>query len=603
MSSCSAFDRPQSVQGSPLSPAGLHKLLSSITRIRKTCQHVSDIVNIPWLSSESWRPPVAISTEDPVLPSFDHKILTRAAHFCLSTFGIDEDCLDFAKRVPPASTPIWESDSLHFPSKPTSLLRSLHNFLKPYPHSSLFSIKFTLRALRWCCGLLMTENSCSPDSLVYVRSDKYLEKRSGRGNPSGNISFVEASSPSNWRRENANKSVLGLNYPFQVLNPSSQADLSSPLCVLFVEESREQPSIRRPFTGSAAAHDILLGDGVKECDGMTRNYLSKSDGSSDPEDNAGWNKRVEDSSSRAPADGETSKKPSKSQRPNSHYDEGTNGTAKTDKKRKRDSPERDDDDFDDSGRGGGRPNSGKRRKDEEEESEKNKFACPFYKNDPQAFRASRTCVGPGWSSVHRVKEHIFRRHMLSDTQCHDCMEDFETHVALDEHLETPCRLKPPLKPHGINKKQEGQLRSRKMYQKSLDEEEKWRAIYKIIFPDAQGIPSPYYEPEVPEFPDYYRQMFLRKLPGNVTEQLIAPGSELMKHITTNAVANQQISTRDAGRKLSGGYTLPSSTQVLAKEQLVQQIQNAVEAAVRKTLSQVDAPKQSNSEPPDSNPEF
>jgi hypothetical protein len=70
------------------------------------------------------------------------------------------------------------------------------------------------------------------------------------------------------------------------------------------------------------------------------------------------------------------------------------------------------------------------------------------------------------------------------------MEDFETQVALDEHLETPCRLKPPLKPHGINKKQEGQLRSRKMYQKSLDEEEKWRAIYKIIFPDAQGIPSP-----------------------------------------------------------------------------------------------------------------
>jgi hypothetical protein len=92
-------------------------------------------------------------------------------------------------------------------------------------------------------------------------------------------------------------------------------------------------------------------------------------------------------------------------------------------------------------------------------------------------------------------------------------------------------------------------------------------------------------------------MFLRKLPGNVTEQLIAPGSELMKHITTNAVASQQISARDAGRKLSGGYTLPSSTQVSAKEQLVQQIQNAVEAAVRKTLSQVDAPKKSNSEPP------
>jgi hypothetical protein len=125
--------------------------------------------------------------------------------------------------------------------------------------------------------------------------------------------------------------------------------------------------------------------------------------SSDPEDNAGSIKREEHGDSRAPEGGETSKKPSKRQRQNSHYGEGTNGTTKAGKKRKRDSVERDDDDFDDSGRGGGRPNTGKRRKDEEEESAKNKFACPFYKNDPQAFRASRTCVGPGWSSVHRVK--------------------------------------------------------------------------------------------------------------------------------------------------------------------------------------------------------
>jgi hypothetical protein len=44
--------------------------------------------------------------------------------------------------------------------------------------------------------------------------------------------------------------------------------------------------------------------------------------------------------------------------------------------------------------------------------------------------------------------------------------------------------------HGINTKQEKQLRSRKIYQKTLDEEEKWRAIYKIIFPEAQDIPSP-----------------------------------------------------------------------------------------------------------------
>jgi hypothetical protein len=31
------------------------------------------------------------------------------------------------------------------------------------------------------------------------------------------------------------------------------------------------------------------------------------------------------------------------------------------------------------------------------------FACPYYKRDPQKFKNCRSCCGPGWSSVHRVK--------------------------------------------------------------------------------------------------------------------------------------------------------------------------------------------------------
>ncbi|KAI8686662.1 hypothetical protein NCS56_00326700 [Fusarium sp. Ph1] len=553
--------------GAPYLWEAFQDVHQSFKRMLKKYQHVSDSPNDPWLSSRSRGRPVAKFTKDPLLSSLDPKIFTTAthlAHFCLDTFSRDQDCLELSSKDIPTPTPILASDSLHFTSRPSRFLRTLHNLLKP-SRSALFSTNFTLRALHWFCGFLMTENSCTPDALVYVRSDKYLETSSHRGNPSSDGSFVEASSTSYLRRENAD----------------NQADPSSPLCVSFVEESREQWSIRGPCASPENTHNILPSDGVNGCDPITGNILIRSEGSSDPEDNASSIKRQEHGNSRAPEDGETSQKPSKSQKPNSHYDEGTNGTTKAGKKRKRDSPERDDDDFDDSGRGSGRPNTGKRRKDEEEESEKNKFACPFYKNDPQAFRASRTCVGPGWSSVHRVKEHIFRRHMLSDTQCHHCMEDFETQVALDEHIETPCRRKPPLKSHGINKKQEGQLRSRKMYQKSLDEEEKWRAIYKIIFPDEENIPSPYYEPEVPEFPDYYRQMLIQKLPGIVTEQLRAAGPGLMRHITDDVMANQHCSTSGFGSK----------SNLSENPQLVRQIENVVEIALRKTLSEVDRSKE------------
>ncbi|KAM6530146.1 hypothetical protein FALCPG4_008270 [Fusarium falciforme] len=307
---------------------------------------------------------------------------------------------------------------------------------------------------------------------------------------------------------------------------------------------------------------------------------------------------AENGSSRAPADGETSKRPPKGQRKSSHYDRATNPTAEADKKRKRDSTEREDDVLSESGGGGGRSNTGKRRKEEEEGSENSKFACPFYKNDPQALRGSRTCVGPGWSSVHRVKEHIFRRHILPERQCHDCLGHFETQAELDQHLEAPCRQEPPLKFHGINKNQEKQLRSRKMYRKSLDEEEKWRAVYKITFPDEVNIPSSYYEPEVPESPDCYRQLLIQKLTRIITKRLTAPESGLMKHITANAMTNAQNlyqGTNEAGRKLNRELNLTGPTQVPTYPQLVQQIKNVVEAAVRKTLSQVDGPKEPNNE--------
>lgn len=32
-----------------------------------------------------------------------------------------------------------------------------------------------------------------------------------------------------------------------------------------------------------------------------------------------------------------------------------------------------------------------------------KFACPFFKNDPVKYGTERTCVGPGWDKIPRLK--------------------------------------------------------------------------------------------------------------------------------------------------------------------------------------------------------
>jgi len=32
-----------------------------------------------------------------------------------------------------------------------------------------------------------------------------------------------------------------------------------------------------------------------------------------------------------------------------------------------------------------------------------KFACPFFKRNPEKYRDSRSCTGPGWATVRRTK--------------------------------------------------------------------------------------------------------------------------------------------------------------------------------------------------------
>lgn len=40
-----------------------------------------------------------------------------------------------------------------------------------------------------------------------------------------------------------------------------------------------------------------------------------------------------------------------------------------------------------------------------------RFACPYYKNNPGKFRQKRTCCGPGWPTVHRVKYDLSQGHL------------------------------------------------------------------------------------------------------------------------------------------------------------------------------------------------
>lgn len=123
-----------------------------------------------------------------------------------------------------------------------------------------------------------------------------------------------------------------------------------------------------------------------------------------------------------------------------------------------------------------------------------KFACPFFKRNPRKYATWTTCPGPGWEELHRVKEHLYRRHRLP-IQCPRCWDRFDDDDLLRTHLqsEQACNMIPreeaPLL-EGLTKTQMDRLRSRKKTRADVTPVRKWREIYWILFPDDVGLITP-----------------------------------------------------------------------------------------------------------------
>ncbi|KAI1762554.1 hypothetical protein GGR53DRAFT_521585 [Hypoxylon sp. FL1150] len=139
--------------------------------------------------------------------------------------------------------------------------------------------------------------------------------------------------------------------------------------------------------------------------------------------------------------------------------------------------------------------SGNKRAKTDNEQEP-KFACPFFKHNAKAHSKNRSCTGPGWTTLHRLKEHLYRVHRLPKHTCPRCNEAFEDARDQHEHLRADVLCEkldvvPVLQ--GIDEATETVLRARK--KTGMTDEQRWNDIYMILFPNAnrKALPSPYYD--------------------------------------------------------------------------------------------------------------
>lgn len=142
-----------------------------------------------------------------------------------------------------------------------------------------------------------------------------------------------------------------------------------------------------------------------------------------------------------------------------------------------------------------------------------RFACPYCrssrpishciprliqdktdKSNPGKFRQKRTCCGPGWPTVHRVKEHLYRCHTIGKHTCSRCLKKCKSASELLAHqrASVPCETRTDAFPEGtMMPSQEEALRIKKRVPPNTTEEQRWNEVYLVLFPEETGaLPSP-----------------------------------------------------------------------------------------------------------------
>ncbi|KAK7425114.1 hypothetical protein QQX98_000028 [Neonectria punicea] len=153
------------------------------------------------------------------------------------------------------------------------------------------------------------------------------------------------------------------------------------------------------------------------------------------------------------------------------------------------------------------------------------LACPFLKGHPD--RKWPRCQ-KGWPSVHRIKEHVYKAHQLP-IRCDRCFKQFNKEAELKHHHREDERCEvvdPPQDVLGIDEETRRNLRSRAAARNGT-QEEKWRHMYRIIFPDVKDsdIPSPHYDLQALELPisaetrAQYRRFLRQEIPPRLVRKI------------------------------------------------------------------------------------
>ncbi|OJD28959.1 triacylglycerol lipase [Diplodia corticola] len=154
-----------------------------------------------------------------------------------------------------------------------------------------------------------------------------------------------------------------------------------------------------------------------------------------------------------------------------------------------------------------------------------RFACQYRKRFPRIPGLAPSC-SHGFSTPGRVKEHLSRRHALREIHCPECFEEFQNLEGLARHLrpsasgQSGCPGHRPRPEYKFGSEERKALEPKQ--RKNLPDVEKWKVMWRIVFPDAiaqQDIPCPYMDGEDDYTAAQYSHIMQNRLPEILHERV------------------------------------------------------------------------------------
>jgi hypothetical protein len=120
-----------------------------------------------------------------------------------------------------------------------------------------------------------------------------------------------------------------------------------------------------------------------------------------------------------------------------------------------------------------------------------RLKCPFYQRHPDKYTKA-ACRGSGFVDMAKLKDHIKRVH-TQPLRCSRCWLEMESDDAYSEHLQQESICKKATEP--LEDRIRPQLLKRLEFKKAPYSNahnvgEKWKMLYKVLFPSDDVIPSP-----------------------------------------------------------------------------------------------------------------